>query len=58
MSNLEQKERRGKEGKTTKGEKGKGKKRSVMFACLDEEEVGPRNVEIYRKLERILHADA
>ena len=49
MSNLDQKkEKRMAEGKPKrdKGE-GQGKKRSVMFACLgEEEEMGPRNVEI------------
>ena len=36
---LKKKERWKKEGKTAKG-KGKGKKKSVLFDCLDREEVG------------------
>ena len=31
---IKKKERWGKEGKTTKWEKGEGKKKSVLFACL------------------------
>ena len=49
-SKIQKEERRAKEGKQQKGE-GKGKKKSVRFACLDEEEeAGPGDIK-YRKAE-------
>ena len=44
----EKRKKSGNRKETGKGEKGKGKgkKRSIMFACLEEEEMGPREEEI------------
>ena len=50
MSDLDREERKwaneGKPKRRLKGAKGKGKEKSVMFACLEEEENGPEDLEI------------